>query len=134
MGEYKEKLESGGSLVVNDKDWFIEYYFPGPDLRYNGSFVRIPSKSIDKYIEAWKNNFATYVKLKELLNLDKDSKFQQSGEEGMIIRIGGIAEGVFIANGWTMNVTKKERIDKIINDYENSKERAIEIQKMLKTI
>ncbi len=132
MGEYSEKLESGGRLVVNEKDWYIEYYFPGPDLRYNGTFLRISSKNIDNYIEAWKNNFSTYLKLKSQFGLENDGKIQKNGEAGMKIIVGGIAEGVFIADGWTMNVNTQERIDSIIRDYKKSKERAIEIREMLK--
>ena len=131
MAEYSEKLESGGSLVVTENDWRIEYYFPGPDLRYKGIRMSISSKNIDRYIAAWKNNFASYLQLKSLLSLDKGGKFQKAGEEGMVIRIGGIIEGVFIADGWTMNIYNQEQLDRLINDYERSKERALEIQKML---
>lgn len=41
-GEYSEKLKSGGDLIVSSKSWYIRYYFPGPDLRYNGTFVNVP--------------------------------------------------------------------------------------------
>ena len=39
MGQYQEGLKSGGQLIVTERDWYIEYYFPGPDLRYNGTFL-----------------------------------------------------------------------------------------------
>ena len=35
MGEYKEKLPTGGELKINQDSWRIYYYFPGPDMRYN---------------------------------------------------------------------------------------------------
>lgn len=38
MGKYVETLSSGGELVVTESSWEISYYFPGPDLRYRGTF------------------------------------------------------------------------------------------------
>ena len=51
-GEYSEKLKSGGELKVSVNNWYIQYYSSGPDLRYNGTFVNIEGKDIDKYIDA----------------------------------------------------------------------------------
>lgn len=131
MGEYKEKLKSGGELIVGKNDWHISYYFPGPDLRYNGTWKYISSKEIDKYIEAWKNNFSTYLKLKEELKLD--GTFEKMGEAGMKISIGGYRDGVCI-DSWHMNVRTQEKIDSIIEDYIKAKEKAIKIQEMLKQL
>lgn len=78
MGEYKENLPSGGELVVTPDSWCISYYFPGPDMRYNGTFLRIPSTKVDKYIRAWKNNFEEYMKLKHEWKLG--GVFEKLGE------------------------------------------------------
>ena len=131
MGEYKESLKSGGNLIVSEKDWKIQYYFPGPDLRYNGTWKIIFSKDIDRYIEAWKNNFATYLKLKSQLSLE--GTYEQIGEAGMKISIGGYRDGVCI-DSWHMNVRTQEKIDAIIEDYLNAKKKAIAIQEMLKSL
>lgn len=131
MGEYKEKLKSGGELIVTEKDWKIRYYFPGPDLRYNGTVFVVPSQKIDKYIEAWKNNFATYLKLKTTLNLD--GSYSKIGEEGMKITIGGFRDGVSI-DSWHMNVRTQDTIDAIVNDYLWAKQKAPIIQEMLRTL
>ena len=131
MGEYKESLKSGGSLIVSEKDWKIQYYFPGPDLRYNGTWKTIFSKDVNKYIEAWKNNFATYLKLKSQLSLE--GTYEKIGEAGMKISIGGYWDGVCI-DSWHMNVRTQEKIDAIIEDYLNAKKKAIAIQEMLKAL
>ena len=131
MGEYTEELKSGGKLVVNQRDWYISYYFPGPDLRYNGTWKRISSKEIDKYINAWKNNFATYIMLKNELKLD--GTFEKKGEAGMTISIGGYRDGVCI-DGWHMNVREQYKLEQIVCDYESAKKKAIKIQEMLKNL
>lgn len=131
MGEYKEKLKSGGELIVTESSWYICYYFPGPDLRYNGTWKRIPSSEIDKYISAWKNNFSTYIKLKNELKLD--GTFEKQGEVGMKISIGGYRDGVCI-DSWNMNIRDQSKINQIICDYEMAKYKAIKIQEMLKTL
>ena len=56
-GQYSEKMKTGGELIVTANDWYIQYYFSGPDLRYNGTFVRLPGKEIDEYINAYRNKF-----------------------------------------------------------------------------
>ena len=66
-GEYSEKLTSGGELKVSVNSWHILYYFSGPDLRYNGTFVRVDGKDVDRYIDAWENNFNKLLRLLMLL-------------------------------------------------------------------
>jgi hypothetical protein len=54
---YSENLSYNGRLIVTRKEWHIDYYFPGPDRRYNGTFYSIMGNKIDVYIRAWENNF-----------------------------------------------------------------------------
>ena len=131
MGEYIEELKSGGELIVNEKDWYIRYYFPGPDLRYNGTWKYIYSREIDNYILAWKNNFANYLRIKSQLNIG--GSFEKIGEMNMKIAIGNYSEGVSFY-GWRMCIRKQEDIDKIIEDYNKVKEKAPIIQKMIKSL
>lgn len=131
MYEYKEPLQSGGYLIVKPNTWYIQYYFPGPDMRYNGTFKFISNKEIDFYINAWKNNFSKYKKLKS--ELDPLSSFNTQGELGMNIYIGGIMDGVCI-DFYNMNVRTQEDLNKIINDYKKAKERASKIQELLLSI
>lgn len=97
-------------------------------MRYNGTFKRISSKEIDKYIKAWRDNFAAYLKLKAELNFE--GTFEKTGEAGMKISIGGYRDGVCI-DSWNMNVRTQEMIDMIINDYMKAKEKAAKVQKMI---
>ena len=131
MGEYKESLCSGGDLVVTGDKWYIRYYFPGPDLRYNGDFFKIDSSEIDMYILAWKNNFDKYLQLKKSLSLE--GTYEIKGEAGMIIRIGGWRDGVCIS-GWHMNINEQSKINGIITDYQRCKVKAPAIQEILKSL
>ena len=47
VGEYSEKLQTGGTLKVTDTAWFIDYYFQGPDRRYNGKFIQNIGETLD---------------------------------------------------------------------------------------
>jgi hypothetical protein len=46
MGEYIEQMPFGGRLKVTRDSWHIEYYFPGPDLRYSGQFKVVPGATL----------------------------------------------------------------------------------------
>ena len=131
MGEYKERLSTGGELIVNENSWSISYYFPGPDRRYNGDWFTIRSNEIDEYIDAWQSNFEKYLDLKEVLSLD--GTYETIGKKHMKISVGGYRDGVCI-DRWHMNVRDKSRIDAIINDYRKAKDKAIKVQKLLRDL
>ena len=118
-------------MVVTGDKWYIRYYFPGPDLRYNGDFFLIDSSKIDMYILAWKNNFDKYLQLKKSLSLE--GTYAIKGEAGMIIRIGGWRDGVCIS-GWHMNINEQSKINGIITDYQHCKVKAPAIQEILKSL
>ena len=64
-GTYEEPLPCGGKLKVTKSSWLIEYYFSGPDMRYNGDFVRVQSSQVDSYITALKDNWDKYCEMKK---------------------------------------------------------------------
>lgn len=129
-GKYSENLKSGGELVVTSNSWHIQYYFRGPDLRYNGTFVTVPGKEIDAYISAWRTNFNKYIELKKVVL--KGGTFETLGEMGMSIRIGW-SEGVCLKS-YHMPINKQEDLDKVITDYNYAKNSALKIMSMLKSI
>lgn len=128
--QYSEKLISGGELIVTNNSWYIKYYFSGPDLRYNGTFVSIDEKEIDKYIQAWKENYEKYLMLKE--RIPAGGTFDTSGEMGMSIRIG-FSEGVCLRS-YHMPINTRDKLNQIISDYITAKDRAEKLQAMLKLI
>lgn len=127
-GTYSEDLPTGGKLNVTLKSWSIEYYFPGPDLRYNGTFVHIHDKDIDSYIAAWKSNFAKYLQLKKIVPQGGDSNYP--GDNGMSIRFG-FFEGVCLTS-YHLIISTQEQLDAIVNDYEGAKNKASLIQRLLR--
>lgn len=129
-GEYKEKLSSGGELSVTTKSWSINYYFSGPDRRYNGTFVTIPGSEIDKYIDAWKNNFNKYTELKQ--TIPPGGTFNAAGEMGMCIRIG-FSEGVCLRS-YHMPIRTADKLNQVLFDYSFAKIRAQQIQRLLQSL
>jgi len=131
LGEYQEPLKSGGKLIITPANWRIEYYFLGPDLRYNGHSVSIYSDKVDDYIKAYETNFKKFEEL--LTTIPKDGSFEMTGECGMSICIRGYRHGVNISYGrsTTFPITNREKLQEVINDYEYSKKRAAEITKVL---
>ena len=130
IGSYIEKLKSGGELIVSVNSWYIKYYFSGPDLRYNGTFVEINGNEIDNYIQAWKNNFEKYLALKETISIGEE--FNTMGYMGMSIRIG-FAEGVCLKS-YHMPIKSRQKLEQVILDYLYAKERAKQLQSILKTL
>lgn len=126
-GEYTEKLLTGGDLKISRDKWSVDYYFSGPDNRYNGIFKVINGIEINKYIKAWKNNFAKYLELKRLIPSGGNSDYP--GEMGMSIRFG-FAEGVCLTS-YHMPIRTKDKLQEVIKDYENAKLKVVQIQQFL---
>lgn len=126
-GEYIEKLPTGGDLKISRDKWSINYYFSGPDARYKGTYKVIDGAEVNKYIDAWKNNFTKYQELKQVIPTGGNSEF--SGEMGMSIRIG-FAEGVCLTS-YHMAVNTKDELEKVIMDYENAQTKAVKVQEIL---
>lgn len=129
-GEYTEKLNSGGELCITAKSWSIKYYFAGPDRRYNGTFVTIPGSEIDKYIDAWKNNFNKYTELKQMI--PSGGSFDAAAEMGMHIHIG-FSEGVCLRT-YHMPIRTTEKLNQVLSDYTFAKVRAQQIQSLLQSL
>lgn len=130
-GTYEELLPCGGTLKVRSTEWEIFYYFPGPDLRYTGTFVSVPGSSIDNYILAFKENWAEYEKLKS--SIPSGGEFSKTGKMGMAIRIGQFAQGVCIQS-YHMPISSEQQLVKIVSGYRYASQRAPEIQKFLASL
>ncbi|KZE67962.1 hypothetical protein AWM68_17470 [Fictibacillus phosphorivorans] len=133
-GVYTEKLPnySQGKLEVTKDSWYIEFYFKGPDFRYNGTFVKICEFEIQKYINAFIFNFKKYLELKS--QIPAGTTYEIKGELNMEIRIGGpFREGVCIKS-YHLPISSKEDLYKIVYDLQWAQKRAVEIKNVLKSI
>ena len=127
-GTYSEKIAFGGTLKVEQRSWSIQYYFPGPDARYNGDFVAIYSSQIEVYIKAFKENYAKFEELKK--TIPSKAEFQMDGKMGMTIRVNGYSTGVCLA-GYRLNINSPNKLREIIQSYRDAQERAEHIQSIL---
>jgi hypothetical protein len=130
-GTYTEQLQCGGKLTVTQGSWSIEYYFPGPDLRYNGEFVRIPGSEVADYVVAFEENWAEYERLKTTVPVG--GTLEKPGRKSMVIRVGGYWPGVSIRNHH-MATTSRKQLEKVLGGYRYALKRAQEIQQFLATV
>jgi hypothetical protein len=130
-GTYEEKLPCGGSLKITKTSWQIAYYFSGPDMRYNGTFVHVHGGSIEQYIQAFIDNWEEYEKLRSII--PKGGDFSMDGKMGMTIRIAGFANGVCIQS-YHLPISSKQRLDQIVEGYRYAQQRAPQIQAFLKSL
>lgn len=130
-GTYEEPLSCGGTLKVCETSWQISYYFSGPDMRYNGTFLSVPGFRIDQYISAFNENWAEYEQLKSAI--PKGGGFSKPGKMGMQIHIGNSGEGVCIES-YHMPIRSKQQLEKVINDYRYATQRAPQIQELLASL
>ena len=128
--EYTEKLTHRGELKVQKKTWCIQYYFPGPDRIYNGTFVQIDGNNIDRYISALRKNFEKYLALNK--SVQSNTPIALKGDMGMTIIIGGRLTGVGLAS-YHMLIDSESELEKIIKEFKAAEIRAKEIQAMLKS-
>lgn len=128
-GTYSEKLACGGTLEVTAHGFRIHYYFPGPDLRHNGTFVDVPGEHIQDYIDAFVANWKKYGKLTD--SIPKGGEFQKEGDMGMSIRIGKYYNGVYLKT-YHMPIRSVEELREVIATYRYAQKRATQVQAMLR--
>lgn len=131
VGIYEEALPCGAKLKVTKSSWQIEYYFPGPNLRYNGTFVRIQGSQVHSFISAFQENWEKYSELKK--SIPKGGEFNAAGNLGMQIRVGDFNEGVCIES-YHMPLKSIDSVNKVIEGYKYAMKRAPEIQKFLSSL
>lgn len=132
-GEYKETLPFGvGDLVVTKKKFVIKFYFPGPDLRFNGTLFTVEGKEIDRYIDAYERNWVKYVDLKKMRS-QLGGEFKTIGEQSMNIFVGGFFDGICITS-YHMPIKEKTQLDRFVDSLKWAKDRGIEIQKILMSL
>ena len=127
-GTYSESLNCGATLRVTANKWWIEFYFPGPDLRYNGEWLKIEGRIVPQYIDAFMQNFEEYLTLKR--TMPKDGSFEKIGHQGMVIRTSGYWEGVSITSHH-MPLKTKDAIISVQRDFQKALSQAPQIMAIL---
>ena len=127
-GTYEEKLPCGGTLQVENTSWNIQYYFSGPDLRYNGTFITVQGTEVPKYIKAFEANWKEFQRLKT--SVPKGGEFSTSGKAGMTIRVGKWDEGVCLQS-YHMPINTQAQLDRVIQSYQYALRRAPQIIEFL---
>lgn len=130
-GKYEEKLPCGGTLQVTKYTWSIEYYFSGPDGRYNGELFTISASDVEKYISALRTNWAEYLTLRGAI--PRDGEFTKTGSMKMRIQVGGFRPGVCL-HSYHMPMISEKEIEKVIGSYNFAIGRAPQIQKLLTSL
>lgn len=130
-GTYEEPLPCGGKLKVSQAAWEISYYFPGPDMRHNGTSVSVSGNSVEQYISAFNDNWAEYEQLKA--SIPKGGEFSKNGKMGMSIRIGNFAQGVCI-RACHMPISSAQQLERVTGGYLYAAQRAPQIQKFLASL
>lgn len=130
-GEYTEEfMRNYGTLRIGHSHAFIEFYFPGPDARYKGTFISIQENEIDKYINAYRDNWRTAEDLQVKVSDTPEAKFNQLGELGMNITVTQNSIMLCIDN-YHLPICSQEECDNIINHFNIAKYRIKEIRQRL---
>ena len=133
-GTYEERLSStgNGTLRVTMNSWSIRYYFPGPDMRYNGTWLTLEGKDIDNYIKAYKANWEEYQSLKT--QVPKGGSFRKQGLQGMSINVGssGIYQDGICIDGWHLPINNEKELTALLESFEYCKTKAPQIMEWLK--
>lgn len=128
-GEYTEEfMRNYGTLRIGSTHAFIEFYFPGPDARYKGTFISIQENEIDKYINAYKNNWKTAEELQKKV-LGTNTEFK-CGEMDMNIIVSQNSIELCLSH-YKLPIYSKEECDDIINHFNIAKYRIKEIRQRL---
>ncbi|MBR4157190.1 MAG: hypothetical protein IKU01_10920 [Bacteroidales bacterium] len=128
-GEYTEEfMDNYGTLRIGSTHAFIEFYFPGPDARYKGTFISIQENEIDKYINAYKNNWKTAEELRKKV-LGTNTEFK-CGEMDMNIIVSQNSIELCLSH-YKLPIYSKEECDDIINHLNIAKHRIKEIRQRL---
>jgi hypothetical protein len=124
----EEFMDNYGTLRIGSTHAQIEFYFPGPDARYKGTFISIQENEIDKYINAYKNNWKTAEELQKKV-LGTNTEFK-CGEMDMNIIVSQNSIELCLSH-YKLPIYSKEECDDIINHFNIAKYRIKEIRQKL---
>ncbi|MDN2713692.1 hypothetical protein [Janthinobacterium sp. SUN120] len=116
--ELTELVPLGGKLTACEAGYELSFYFPGPDLRYNGTFLKINDVLLPQYITAWEVNWRNYQFMRRNL---PSSTFTSEGELGMKIDASGV--GLY-----KLRITTDDELATMLSVFQNALARGKELQ------
>lgn len=130
-GEYVEVFKSPyGKLHIDSRYASIQFYFPGPDARYRGTHFTIWEEDIDKYIQAYHNNWNTGIKLREKAKETPKTELKQVGEMKMNIVATGSYFTVYLHH-YHLPINDKKEYEDMIMLLQRAKLRIKEVRSKL---
>lgn len=129
--QYEEPLDDGGVLRVFADRWEIEYYFPGPDQRYNATFLKYDERELSRLTEDYKVAYSKYRELKH--SAAPGSELTLELGLRLTIRVGGHFDGVCLAS-YHDPINTDIAFQRRMRVYEMAQVRAHKVQQMLKAI
>ena len=130
-GEYVEPFKNPyGKLHVRAKSASINFYFPGPDARYNGTFFYIDELDIDKYIKAYQTNWELGVELQAKIQELPQSELRKTGDQSMNIRVTKTLVTLYI-HQYCLPISSYEECKEMIKLFKLAKLRIDEIRNKL---
>ena len=116
--ELKETFPFGGTLIVREAGFEVLFYFPGPDRRYNGTFLKIEDAILPQYIAAWTENWRTFQTMCETM---PGRSFSADGLLGMRIDLNGVRLQ-------KLCVTSRSELDAMLQVFQRALFRGKELQ------
>lgn len=130
-GEYVESFYgSSGDLHIKADCAYIQFYFPGRDLRHKGTFFNIAETEIDNYIQAYKLNWLKAQELFEKAQELPNTLFNIVGEKGMNISVSQSSINIYLYQ-YHLPIGTEEQCQDIIRKFQEAQLRIKEIRKKL---
>ena len=130
-GEYVEPFKFPyGKLHVDSKGASISFYFPGPDARYKGTHFYIWEEDIDKYIQAYQNNWETGTQLREKAKETPNTELKQVGEMRMNIVATASSFTIYL-HQYHLPIYKKKDYEEMVMLLQRAKLRIKEVRNKL---
>ncbi len=92
--KYRESIGDGGFLCLTKGGWYAEWSFPGPDRRYNHTFLRLLGGQFRQIVEDYPAAFDRFETLKG--TVPTGGELTEERYSGIKIDIGGDFEGVYL--------------------------------------
>lgn len=118
-------------LVVSPKDWWIQAYFPGPDLRYNGTSWSLAARDLRSYVKALRDAWTKLEELERVAPPGADLSTYAARNIKVVVK-GYPGRGVTLHHHHGL-IPTAERLDGVLQELEGLPEEAADVQRRLGT-